>query len=190
MKETLLYKVVRPIIVFIVKIFIRPKIIGKENIPTENKVILAGNHTNNLDCFLLMTSTKRNIHFLAKKELWNGPKKIIFSNMGLIPVDRKNKSHNSISMAEKCLNKNQVVGIFPEGTTEKGRCILPFKIGTVKIAKETNSLVVPFSIKGKYKLFSKDLIIIFDKPYQIKSNDLEEENKILREKIIKMLGED
>ena len=89
MKDALLYKITRPIITVLFKLFFTPKIIGKEYIPKSGKVILAGNHTSNFDCLLLISSTKRNIHFLAKKELWNGPKKIIFANMGLISVDRK-----------------------------------------------------------------------------------------------------
>ncbi len=187
MKETLLYKIVRPVISFLVKVFLRVKIVNKEYIPTNGKVILAGTHTNNLDCLVLMASTKRCIHFLAKNDLIKGQKKIIFTNMGIIPVDREKKDHQAIPMSLKCLEKNQVVGIFPEGTTEKGRGLLPFKIGTVKIAKESNSKIVPFIIKGKYRLFSNDLKIVFKEPIEIKSNDLEKENKKFEELIKKML---
>ena len=61
------------------------------------------------------------MHFLAKKELWRGFKKILFANMGLIPVDRSKKDHNSLVKAEEYLNNECLIGIFPEGTTEKGR---------------------------------------------------------------------
>ena len=76
MKEPLFYRIVRPIVTFLVKIVFRPNYIGLENIPKSGKIILAGNHTNNFDCLLLMSSTKRNVHFLAKDELWKGLKKI------------------------------------------------------------------------------------------------------------------
>ena len=95
-EDVLFYKIIRPIITFLFKILYHPKIIGVENIPTTGAVILAGNHTNLFDCLLLISSTKRNIHFLAKKELWQGPKKIIFSNLGLIPVNRKTKDSNAL----------------------------------------------------------------------------------------------
>lgn len=179
-KDATLYKIIRPIITILFKTFYRPKIVGVENIPKEGKVILAGNHTNILDSALLISSTKRNIHFLAKIELTRGFKKIIFNNLGLIPVDRSKKTNSGvINTTKKYLEKDLVIGIFPEGTTEKG-CgyLLPFKIGAVKISYDTKTEIIPFKISGEYKLFSKNLKIIFDKPYMAKK-DLDKSNKEL-----------
>lgn len=180
MKDAMLYKLVRPIITFLFKTFYRPKIIGIENIPKTGRVIIAGNHTNNFDSVFLMSSVKRNIHFLAKIELTRGFKKIIFNNLGIIPVDRSSKDKSDvIKSAKKYLESDLVVGIFPEGTTEKG-CgyLLPFKIGAVKLSYETDTEIIPFKITGEYKLFSKNLKIVFDKPYKAKK-DLEKSNKEL-----------
>lgn len=186
--DALLYRLLRPIITFLSKIIFTPKIIGCENIPKEGRIILAGNHTSNFDCALLISSTKRSIHFLAKKELWSGLRKIIFSHMGLIPVDRSKKNHDALEKSYEYLNHEKVIGIFPEGTTEKNRGLLPFKMGAVKMAKETNTKIVPFVIKGKYKLFSKTLTIQFLKPITVQK-DLEVELKKLR-KIIQSNMED
>jgi len=178
--DVILYKLVRPIISLFFKVLYRPKIIGIENIPKTGKIILAGNHTNNLDCVLLMASTKRNIHFMAKVELTRGIKKIIFNNLGIIPVDRSKKNKTEVFYKAKVyLDNGLVVGIFPEGTTEKG-CgyLLPFKIGAVKLSYDSNTNIIPFKICGEYKLFSRDLRIIFDKPYKAKK-DLEKSNKEL-----------
>ena len=173
MKESKLYLFFRPIVKLFVKIFIRPKYIGLENIPKDEKIILAGTHTHVCDSFLLMSSTKRPIHFLAKKELWKFPYGIIISHMELIPVDRKNKSPNSLIEAKKYLDSNMVVLIFPEGTLEKEKGkLLPFKMGVIKLASDTNTKIVPFSIDGKY--FKKGLKIRFGKPVKI-TGDLEEE---------------
>ncbi len=182
MKESMLYKVIRPIVTSAFKILYRPKIVGKEYIPSNGRIILAGNHTNNLDSILLMCSTKRCIHFLAKIELWKGPKKIIFNNLGLIPVNRKIKDHNVLVNAEKYLEDDKVIGIFPEGTTRKDgkKELLPFKIGAVKMASDTNSKIVPFKITGDYKFFSKNLCIRFIEPITINKKNLDKENDKLR----------
>ena len=155
--DAYLYRFTRPIVSFLFKLLFRPQIKGQENI-LDNNCVLAGNHTSILDCLLLISSTKRSIHFLAKKELWDFPKGIIFSHMGLIPM----------------------VLVFPEGTTEKEGKILPFKIGAVKMAYETSSKIVPFIIKGEYKLFRKRITIEFLKPLTINKN-LTDENDYLRE---------
>ena len=186
MKEAKLYRFSRPIIKLFTNVVFRPKFVGLENIPLDKSVILAGTHTNNLDCFLLISSTKRSVHFLAKDELWKGPKKIIFAHMGLIPVNRRQKDHNAIVQAEQYLNNNSVIGIFPEGTIRKGEDLLPFKIGAVKMASDTNCDIIPFAIVGKYKAFHKGLTIIFGEPYKIKSSDLVEENDLLKNKVKKL----
>lgn len=182
--ESLLYKIVRPIIKVLFLFLYSPKIIGKHNIPEKGRIILAGNHTNNFDCLLLMSSTKRCIHFLAKDELWRGLKKIIFSNMGLISVNRRQKDHRSLEMAENYLKKEKVIGIFPEGTIskEKGK-LLPFKIGAVKMAYDTDTKIVPFSITGTYRLFSRNLKIAFGDPLSIKDSNLDKENDKLKDNI-------
>ena len=107
--DSKLYRFLRPIIKFLTNTFIRPKYIGIENIPKEGRIILAGRHTSILDCFLLISATKRSVHFLAKKELWKGLKKILFANMGLIPVDRSKKDHNSLVKAEEYLNNECLI---------------------------------------------------------------------------------
>ena len=187
-KESMLYKIVRPILKFLFLNLYRPKIIGSENIPKEGRIILAGNHTNNFDCVLLMSSTKRCIHFLAKVELFKGFKKVIFSNLGLIPVDRSKKNPDALKTAKMYLENDMVIGIFPEGTFSKTDELLPFKIGAVKMAYDTDTTIVPFAITGKYKLFSKDLKITFGKPLSI-SDDLDIENNNLRDLISKMVGD-
>lgn len=188
-KDTLLYKILRPVIKFLIICLFRPKIIGKENIPSKGRIVLAGNHTSIFDCFLLISSTKRCIHFLAKHELVKGPKKILFHNMGIIPVNREIHDHNALESAEEVLKREMVIGIFPEGTTEKGRGLLPFKIGAVKMAYDTDTQIIPFSITGKYSIFSNNLKIVFEKPIRVKGKDLDDDNKKLRDKVYLMIGE-
>lgn len=180
--DALLYKFVRPIITFLFKIIYRPTIKGRENISESERLVLAGNHTNNFDCLLLISSTKRCIHFLGKHTLLTGLKGKIFKGMGVIPVDRtKNKNHDSLIAAENILNQHGVIGIFPESTInrEKKTTILPFKMGAVKMAHDTSSKIVPFVIKGSYQIFRKNITIEFLKPIKIESDNLELENKIL-----------
>ena len=183
MKEPILYRITRPIIKVFCKLTFRPTYIGLENIKDKGSIVLAGNHTNYLDCILLISSTKRVIHFLAKDDLTKGFKKIIFNNFGIIPVNRKIHDSNALKNSINVLKENKVIGIFPEGTINRTEdIIMPFKIGAVKMANETNSYIVPFTIKGKYKPFRKNVKIEFYKPYKV-SNNLDKENKKLMDKI-------
>ncbi len=185
-----LYRFLRPILTFLMKIFYRVEIINRNNIPCDGRVILAGNHISNLDAVLVLSSTKRTIRFLAKIELMQ-KFGFIFKRLGIIPVDRKRKNKEALIEAENELKKENIIGIFPEGTTNKKEyVVLPFKYGAVKMASDTNSMIIPFAIVGKYKFLRKKVKIIFDRGYHIQDkNDLTSENIKLMNKIIKLMKE-
>ena len=186
--EPLLYRITRPIINFFIKIIFRPKYVGLDNIPKSGKVVLAGNHTKIFDPLLIMSCTKRTVHFLAKDELNKGFKKIIFNNMGIIPVNRRIHDKDALIKAKDYLEKGACIGIFPEATVNKTLdTILPFKIGAVKMAHDTHSVIVPFTIKGKFKLFNNGLKIEFLKPFKVTSSDLSSENQKLMNIIVNSL---
>lgn len=185
--DTLFYKIVRPIVGVIFKILYRPTIVGRENIPKTGGVVLAGNHTKWLDPIMLIAVTKRQVHFLAKDELFHGKTKLIVKGMGCIPVNRKIHDKNALNQGYKTLENNNVIGIFPEGTINRTKdVIMPFKIGAVKMANKTNSNLIPFTITGKYKLFKKSIRIEFYKPIKVKDN-LDKENEKLMDIISKNL---
>ncbi len=188
-KDNVLYKCIKYSLSPIFKFIYKPTIINKNNINYKDKVILAGNHTSILDPVLLMSIFDRQIHFLAKKELFYGLKGIIFKNMGLISVDRSKKDKNVLKNAKYYLDNNLVVCIFPEGTTEKDKYpnLLPFKIGTSKLSNDTNTPILPFKIIGRYKIFRKKVKIVFgDLIYP--SNDILSDNKRLYDIINNMRG--
>lgn len=187
MKDKLFYKIVKPIVSFLFHVLYRPTIIGIENIPKDGGVVLAGNHTKWLDPVMLVSINKRQVHFLAKKELFDGACRFIVKGMGCISVDRKKHDKNVLKNAYECLNANRIVGVFPEGTINRtGDVIMPFKIGAVKMSSETDSLLVPFVINGEYKLFRKGVVIEFLRPRKISKN-LEDENEKLMEIVSKKI---
>ena len=187
--DKLFYKMVKPITSFLFKILFRPTIRGIDNIPNDASCVLAGNHTKWLDPIMLMAISKRQVHFLAKKSLFKGPIGLIVKGMGAIPVDRSIHDKNALNNAINELNNNCVIGIFPEGTINKGNNLtLPFKIGAVKMAHDTNSYLVPFIITGKYKLFRKKITVEFLPKRKISSN-LTLENEKLEKTVASKIGE-
>ena len=181
--EPLLYRVIKPLAVGLFRAVFRPKISGSENIPKKGAVVLAGNHIKFWDCFMVMASTNRCVHFLAKAELFsNFFTNWFFKTAGIIPVHRNRKDKAALEDAEKYLFNNCVIGIFPEGTTNKtAEQILPFKIGAVKMAADTKSPIIPFVIRGKYIPFRSSIEIKFNKHFFIESDDLSSENERLKD---------
>lgn len=185
------YRLIRPLVILFFYIGYRPKVIGKENVPKEGKIVLAGNHTHNFDCVALVATNKRTIHFLAKDELLKGFFGPAFKAMGIIPVNRREKDKNALPAAIKVLEEDKVIGIFPEGTFKPGvKELLPFKIGAVKMAHDAKSKIVPFAIVGDYRPFRKGLKLVYGKPYKIESDDLDKENDKLKSKIQELIDKE
>ncbi len=187
MKDNFGYIILKFLFSPLFKFIYRPKLINIEYIPKKGPIILCGNHKNDFDPLLVALSTNRPIHFLAKKELFVGLQKIFFNLIGSISVNRDSKDNKAVKKALKYLRKDLAIGIFPEGTRNRTKeLLLPFKFGAVSLAKKTNALIVPFAITGKFKLFEKNLSIIFDKPFKV-GNDLEKANNLLKNKIKNLL---
>lgn len=188
-KDRMFYKIVKPPVTLLFKLLFRPKITGLEHIPQDGRILLAGNHTKWLDPVLLVVATKRQVHFLAKEELFHGITHFIVKGMGCVPVNRKIHDKNALESTFEFLEKDLCIGIFPEGTINRTEdTILPFKMGAVKACSKTKTKLVPFIITGKYKLFRKGIKVEFLKPMKI-SDDLEKENQRLMDIVSKKLEE-
>ena len=189
MKENkVLYGFLKIIYSTLLKVLYRPTAIGVENIPEDGAVIFAGNHKHAFDPVVVMTHTKRFVHYMAKESLFKGIHGLIFKGMGLIKVYRTKKNPVAVLEAVEILKSNGTIGIFPEGTRNRTEDeLLRFKSGAVRMAKEANSKIVPFSIKGEYKLFKKKLIIEFGKPLDVSEMEIEKANEILREVVLNLL---
>ncbi len=189
MKENkVLYGICKLIYTTLLKVLYRPKAIGIENIPDDGAVIFAGNHRHAFDPVVVMTHTKRVVHYMAKETLFKGLHGILFKEIGLIKVYRTKSNPEAIQSAVELLKSGGTLGIFPEGTRNRtDKELLKFKHGAVTIAKQSNSKIVPFAIKGEYKLFSNKLIIEFGKPINVSNMELDTANEYIRNEVLNLL---
>ena len=178
------YKFVKPILGSIFKLYYNPKVIGKENIPKEGSVIIAGNHKHVMDQCGVIISTKRVVHYMAKKEYFDSKLAWFFKWTGCISVDRSIHDDSAKEAALNVLYDGRALGIFPEGTRNKtDEFLLPFKFGCVSMAKKTDSYIVPFSVTGDYKFRSKNLVYRIGKPFKVTNMELPDANKRLEKAI-------
>lgn len=186
--EKLLYKTCKIIYKVLLKILYRPKVYGKENIPDTGSLIFAGNHKMAVDPTLVMSSTNRIVHYMAKEELFKGFHGWLFNKIGLIKIDREKSNVVAILKAEEILKEGGTIGIFPEGTRNKTpNELFKFKPGAVKMAKETGTKIQPFAIRGQYKLFRKGVELEFGKAIDISNMEINESNEYLKSEVLKLL---
>jgi 1-acyl-sn-glycerol-3-phosphate acyltransferase len=104
----------------------RLEVSGLEHMPPTGPVLLAGNHDSYWDPISVgvAASSVRQIHALAKIELWKvpglGP---VLDGMGQIPIDRGAGDAHALDQAIQRLREGACIGVFPEGTRSLGRVL-------------------------------------------------------------------
>ena len=151
------YKIIVSILKFLVFIIFDLKVHNAERInETKGGLIACGNHVSMIDPVILAVSTKRRIHFMGKKELFeNKFLSFIFRSLGAFPVDRQGTSLSAIKSSLNVLNEQEVLGIFPEGTRVHEYNEDNAKPGIALIANKAKVNILPFRIKGTYKFRGK-----------------------------------
>ena len=186
------YIIFTPIMRLLFRIYYNPKIINKKNIPKKGPILIVSNHKHVYDqCFTIM-ATHRPIHYMAKKEYFDGKHAWFFKTFGCISVNRQIKDNAATEKALDILNNAGAIGLFPEGTRNKtyDTFLLPFKFGTVSMAKKTGATIVPSCITGDYKYHSKNLMIRYGKPFKIPEDmNLQVANEKLYKEIEKLMKE-
>lgn len=127
------------------KVIYRTKYINPHNVPKEGAYIFAGNHISSVDPIIMAIGQKhRNIHFMAKAELFQNPfKRWFFYSIGAFPVDRGNSDKGAVRHFEEILADGNLMGIFIEGTRSKTGEFLKPKSGAALIAYDTKTPVIP-----------------------------------------------
>ena len=123
---------------------------GAEHLPA-GPMIFMSNHQSNFDILSLLAALPRQIHWIAKKELFEIP--VFGSSMkrgGYIPLDRGDgrKALQSMDAAAATIHEGKCVVLFPEGTRTEDGNLLPFKRGGFILARKAGVPVIPVTING------------------------------------------
>lgn len=163
------------------------EVIGKEHIPESGPIIICSNHISNFDPPIVGGATKRDIHFLAKEELFE--KKWLnklLTNLNAFPIKRGMKDRQALRHALTLLKDGKALGLFPEGTRSKTGQLREGLSGIGFFALRSDAIVVPCVIIGPYKIGRK-LKIVFGSPVEMtllreqKASAKEATDKIMEE---------
>lgn len=160
--------------------------------------IYVGNHYTLFDCLYVVCTTKEGVHLVAKKEVFDNPfLGFLARRVKAISVSRDGKDVRPLLNCFKCLNNDEKICIYPEGTRNKsGKGLLPFKHGAALMAircKKPIQLVVMYE---KPKFFRCAHILVGE-PFELTEyydrklldeEVLEADNKI-RQKMLDLIEE-
>ncbi|MBI5972768.1 lysophospholipid acyltransferase family protein [Staphylococcus caledonicus] len=143
-------------------------VLGKENIPKDNKYVVTCTHESYNEVIMLGVALYPNeIHYMAKKELFNNKWFGKFlTSLNAFPVNRENPGPSTLKRPVNLLRENKTVGIFPAGhrTSVEGA---PLKRGASTIALLGKAPILPAAYVGPKKLqglITGQALIKFGKP--------------------------
>lgn len=158
------YTSMRALLRIIYAVLFRIERIGVDNIPSDGSVILCSNHISNFDPPTLGMYLERQMHYMAKEELFRVPVLgYIIRQLGCFPVKRGGVSKEAIKSAIQVLGEGKMIAIFPEGTRNS---TAPAKKGAAMIAIRAQATIVPAAIIGNYRIFSK-MKLVYGKPIDL-----------------------
>ncbi len=153
--------------------FLHPfRFYGTENLPPDGGFIIASNHIFWLDAFYIALASRKNVHFMAKSELFRHSFfNWFFRSLNAFPVKRGYFDRRALKTAAEIISTGDVLGIFPEGgiVTRDGRPTKA-KWGVAYIVNQCRCPVVPVSIYSRRgKGVFKRIVVRFGEPMAYES---------------------
>jgi 1-acyl-sn-glycerol-3-phosphate acyltransferase len=134
----------------------RPRVSGREHVPSSGPVILASNHLSFIDSIAIPTVAPRRVTYLAKAEYFTGSgiggwlSKALFTALGALPVERgtQRAAQAALEPALGVLHRGGAFGIYPEGTRSRDGGLARGKTGVAWLALTADCPVVPVAVGG------------------------------------------
>lgn len=188
------YRFARGVVKIALTPLYRVTVSGKEHIPETGGVLLCSNHISELDPPVVGMSFPRDVHFIAKEELFNLPVlNKILPHTNAIPIKRGMSDRNALRKGLGVLKNGHVLGLFPEGTRSRTGELGEGLAGAGFFALRSDAQVIPCAVIGTYKPFSKTKVI-FGPPidmeeFRSKKASPEEVTKVIMAKIKELIDQ-
>jgi cytidylate kinase len=127
----------------------RIKVKGIEYFPLTGPVVVACNHRAMTDPFFLGHNVPRQIHYMAKVELWKyRPLAWAMEQFGTFPVSRGEVDRSAIKRGIEILEVGEVLGLFPEGHCNKAEELAPLRPGISLFSLREGVVTIPAVMRG------------------------------------------
>jgi 1-acyl-sn-glycerol-3-phosphate acyltransferase len=155
----MLYRFLFPIVNRLARILAHVTVSGVENMPRSGGVLVISNHLTNLDALILGMCFKRELHFMAKIELFKNPLLArVITSLNAFPVRRGEPDRGALRQAESLLHSGRVVAIFPEGHRSRHNSVQESRGGIALLARRAGVPILPVAVTGTQHLRPRALL--------------------------------
>ena len=130
------------------KAFYNLQLVNEDKLVKEGGVMMAANHESFLDPPLIGISHPTNVTYLARKTLFTGITKWLYTRWDAIPIDQENPDMTGLKKIIKALKGGKKVVMFPEGERTLTGDLNPALPGIGLIIAKSQSVVQPMRIFG------------------------------------------
>jgi long-chain acyl-CoA synthetase len=154
--------------------WLKPKILGRGNVPANRNFIVVANHSSHLDFSLVgyaLGAIGEDMRVLAAKDyFFNTPaRRFLAANFtSLMPFDRERAQLESLEDALAELAQGRSVLMFPEGTRSADGAIHEFKSGAGFLALRSRCDVLPVLIRGTHDVMGKGSLVPRRHPVEVR----------------------
>lgn len=126
-------------------------------IPSSGPVLLVSNHQSHLDPPIIALSVRgRPVRFVARASLFKGRGfSALIRALGAFPLRDGEGDVGAVRAAMACLNAEQPVLVFAEGSRTGDGRVGEFKRGVVLLLKRVRCPVTPIAIEGAYQTWPR-----------------------------------
>ena len=159
------------------RLFYRVDCVGRP--PASGGALILPNHANALlDPAVIWATAERDVRFLAKSTLFDGPLRFLVAGSGAIPVYRKldqgadvSKNADTFAAVDAALAAGDAICIFPEGVSHSTGRLVPLRTGAARMALSaeragTRVTLVPVGLNFDRKTtFRSRVTVVYGQPF-------------------------
>ncbi len=168
-----IWRILFPPVRFLVFLFARVEIRGREHVPASGAYIIVANHTSWKDPPIVSLALGTPIRWMAKIEVFDYPLiGFLLRGIGNFAVRRGESDRRSIQLALQVLERGLPLGVFPEGHRSDDRKLLRGWPGISLLADRADALIVPCGIVGTptarlRPIRRTEAVLSFGKPFRV-----------------------
>jgi 1-acyl-sn-glycerol-3-phosphate acyltransferase len=138
-----------------VRLRVRLKVEGAENVPSQGGALIVANHVSHVDALLIMAGWGRPVtfvlpHAVAQRPLLRG----FYRLSGVIllqPEEGVAYSARTVERVAALLEKGECVGVFPEGRVSPDGEVHAFDVGLAALLERISVPVIPVAVRGVWQ---------------------------------------
>jgi 1-acyl-sn-glycerol-3-phosphate acyltransferase len=152
-------------------LLLRPRVVGRRNVPVDGPVLIVSNHESWWDIPALGWAQPRSIRYMAKRELYGyGMLAWLMRRGGAFPVRRGEPDREALRTVHETVEGGGVVGIFIQGHRQAE--LEGAKAGAGRCAVVEDVPVVPAAIRGTRQWRpGRRISIVFGEPRSYERGD-------------------